>query len=265
MASGDQEVTLYTSVGSYWSQMVRLALAEKDVAHKTVEVDIMNYKHYDPEYVAINPACEVPALSHKGKNICGSQEIIDYVDQLKGLKKHDEAEKLRQKLVKLPIPEITIGVARHARNIEEVQGAKEIENILSALFERQATLKERLAKYPKLSSAYHGKLKQVMDFEGRVKTVKEVRKYLGDISSFLDKVIEPMLAKGTGGDWLFGSDFTNADIVLAALLARISFLGLAEYYWGGETDKRPNVKAYFNRLCDRSSFKQECVITVPKP
>lgn len=61
---------------------MRLAAVEKGIPFTRVNVDIVKGDNYKPDYLQINPNCEVPALTHKGRTVAGSQEIIDYLDQI---------------------------------------------------------------------------------------------------------------------------------------------------------------------------------------
>ncbi len=55
-------ITLYDCVTAPSPRRARILLAEKSVAHDTVQVDLRNGEHLGAAYLAVNPQCTVPAL-----------------------------------------------------------------------------------------------------------------------------------------------------------------------------------------------------------
>jgi glutathione S-transferase len=72
---------LYHHAMSNCSQKVRLCLEEKGLEWSSHYVDLMRNEHFTPEYVAINPKAQVPALVHDGVVVIESSDIIDYLDR----------------------------------------------------------------------------------------------------------------------------------------------------------------------------------------
>jgi len=261
------EVVIYHYYSSYWSQMVRLAAVEKGIAFRKVDIDIKKGENYSPEYLRINPACEVPAITHRGKTISGSQDIIDYFDTITTTKEKPgnadqaEIEEFRKKCVALPIAEITIGVAVHPNLWDGAQIPEQIRESFSKRINRVVILEANIVKYPELACAYRDKLERVIQSEGRAKNLQTVYALLTDLEAYLDGVNSVLRkqAEKTGSDdhWLFGKDFTNADIALATLLARMDLLGFAGRLW--DQSERCYLAEYYRRLKLRASFKQECV------
>lgn len=60
--------------------------------------------------------------------------------------------------------------------------------------------------------------------------------------------------------WLCSEEFTIADISLGILLHRLYSLGFENLFWAN--DKRPLIEKYFERLCERESFKKSLPNTI---
>lgn len=57
-----------------------MALLEKGVPHTLEFIDITCGENYEPWFVKLNPACEVPVLRDGTRIVSGSQKIIDYLE-----------------------------------------------------------------------------------------------------------------------------------------------------------------------------------------
>ncbi len=81
----DSEYVLYHYDESLCSQMVRLALEEKELDWTSRPVSLSELErdadHLKDEYLAINPKALVPTLVHNGKAVFDSWTIIDYLDK----------------------------------------------------------------------------------------------------------------------------------------------------------------------------------------
>jgi glutathione S-transferase len=76
----DPRITLYDDPHSPHGRRIRILLAEKGLPWKTVRVDMARMAHKAPEFLAINPNGELPALRHGDRLICDSQLIAEYLD-----------------------------------------------------------------------------------------------------------------------------------------------------------------------------------------
>ncbi|OQV17248.1 putative Ganglioside-induced differentiation-associated protein 1 [Hypsibius exemplaris] len=262
------KVVIYQYYSSYWSQMVRLACVEKGIPFTKVEIDLVKGENYNPDYLRINPACEVPALAHNGKIIDGSQPIIDYLDQISVHDKpqgqrQEEIEAFRRECCQLPMAEITVGVVLNPTLLEGAKVPEKTMENFSKRVNRRAVLEENIVKYPELADAYRAKLERVIATEVQVANVATIYDLLKNLERYLDNVdglLRINAAENRGKDsyeWLFGKDFTNADIALAILLARLDLLGLAGRLW--DVTDRIYLADYYRRLKERPSFRQECV------
>ena len=76
----DPEITLYDYPQSPHARRIRILLSEKGLLWKTVRVDMGRMAHKAPDYLAINPNGELPALRHGDRLIYDSQLIAEYLD-----------------------------------------------------------------------------------------------------------------------------------------------------------------------------------------
>ena len=53
---------LYDNPFSTNAQKVRLVMAEKDVAYESIILDLQAGGQFDPDFMRLNPAAQVPAL-----------------------------------------------------------------------------------------------------------------------------------------------------------------------------------------------------------
>jgi glutathione S-transferase len=67
---------------STYVRSVRLALAEKGIAHQLVEVDILSGAHKQPPYSNRQPFGKVPAFEHDGNAFYETSAILRYIDEV---------------------------------------------------------------------------------------------------------------------------------------------------------------------------------------
>ena len=74
---------LYTGRGPN-PRAARIALAEKGIAHETVEIDIVKNESRTGDYVErVNPAGTIPALeTDDGQIVCEVTAIVEYLDEI---------------------------------------------------------------------------------------------------------------------------------------------------------------------------------------
>lgn len=58
-----------------------LTLAEKGVAFESHYLDMLAFDQHKPDYLAVNPAGTIPAMTHAGRVFTESTAIMEYVDQ----------------------------------------------------------------------------------------------------------------------------------------------------------------------------------------
>lgn len=65
---------------STFSQRVRIALLEKQIAAELVEVDLFSRAQHHPEYLSKNPYARVPAIEENGLVLYESTAILEYLE-----------------------------------------------------------------------------------------------------------------------------------------------------------------------------------------
>ncbi|MBW6493171.1 MAG: glutathione S-transferase family protein [Burkholderiaceae bacterium] len=74
-------ITLYDCASAPSPRRARILLAEKGVAHATVNVDLSKGEQLGADYRAINPLCTVPALRlEDGSVLCDNAAIAAYLE-----------------------------------------------------------------------------------------------------------------------------------------------------------------------------------------
>jgi glutathione S-transferase len=74
-------ITLYDCATAPSPRRARILLAEKGIAHETVQVDLRNGEQLGEAYRAINPQCTVPALrTHEGALLTDNAAITAYLE-----------------------------------------------------------------------------------------------------------------------------------------------------------------------------------------
>jgi glutathione S-transferase len=76
----DAEITLYDHPQSPHARRIRILLSEKGLPWESVRVDMARMAHKAPDFLAINPSGELPALQHGDRLIHDSQLIAEYLD-----------------------------------------------------------------------------------------------------------------------------------------------------------------------------------------
>ncbi|WP_029527810.1 glutathione S-transferase family protein [Polaromonas glacialis] len=92
-------ITLYDCASAPSPRRARIFLAEKGVAHETVQVDLRNSEQLSSAYQNINPQCTVPALrTEEGTVLTDNAAITAYLEAryteppLLGTTPHEKAE-----------------------------------------------------------------------------------------------------------------------------------------------------------------------------
>ena len=75
-----QPITLYDDVHSPHARRIRILLREKSLRWQTIEVPLHRLAHKAPEFLAVNPNGEIPALRHGDRVLYDSALIAEYLD-----------------------------------------------------------------------------------------------------------------------------------------------------------------------------------------
>lgn len=85
----DPRITLYDYPHSPHGRRIRILLSEKALPWKTVRIEMDRMAHKAPDYLAVNPNGELPALRDGDRLIYDSQVIAEYLDaSYQGTKLH---------------------------------------------------------------------------------------------------------------------------------------------------------------------------------
>lgn len=231
-------LTLYAAPMSSATPVV-CALAELDVPHELVMLDLAAGDQKKPEYLALNPNGVVPTLVHDGTPIIESSVIVQYLDDA--------------------FPEVPLSPADPLGLAEMRAWLAFVDQVPTPavrypsfqygglLLKFQAMSAEEFAastrKRP-LKAAFYEKMGQ-NGFSN-----EEIEGALGDVGKTARRM-DGMLEKH-GGPWLLGEQLTLADICVAPLLDRMEDLGFA-YLWDQEF---PRVGDWLARIQQRPAYRE---------
>lgn len=236
-------VTLYHFGNSVCSEKARLALNEKGVTDwLSREIDLFKGDQFDPEYLKLNPKAVVPTLVDDDKVLVESTLIAEYIDDRfdgPALKPADPFARAQMRL--------------YSKAVDE--GVHQAIGVISF----SAMFMDRLRKMSMAELNAH--LAKVIDLERRdrytaihAQGAKAPHVYRGVAN--LEKLFQKTEnALADGRSWLFGDQFTLAEINLAPYLARLEYVDVLNVW----LEQRPLSTAWFERIKARKSFQDEIV------
>ncbi|CAO3647424.1 unnamed protein product [Mucor fragilis] len=253
-------LTLYTFKLSLWAGVPRLAVNELDIPNvKQVEVDLSKAENFSPEYLKINPNHTVPALEidQDGKKsyLDDTKSVVEYLDKLAGNKLSLPEKKAEiDEFLKHMHEEGDVGnpLFFTSGNQQELEAKQDIvppflegrikgwETYLKQAPEHEALYKKNIEETKGLLNYYKS---------GKPEEMFALNKKLWEAGQeFLNRA-EELLKKN--GDYLFGT-YSVADVHFTAYLFRDLLVRKPEQVF----ENRPNLKAYYERLQARPSFKK---------
>lgn len=239
-------VTLYHIGPSLFSQIVRLALAEKHVEYVSRVVDIgPRMENYEPWYARLNPRMVVPTLevAEPGGTVVvtDAMRIIVWIDDnLHGppLLPADrdaraEVEAWLTKLDGLRVRELFYGtlpgpLGRFAP---------------TAVGKRLAVLERHRERNPELAAVYAERIADVRAWRAAIVDREQVHA----IQAELDGLLAELEAALREHEYLVGDRYTLADVVWTVMLARLRMLRR----WSA---LGPSTRDYYLRMRTRPSF-----------
>lgn len=227
---------LYHHNISVCAQKVRLALAEKGLAWKSREVDLVRGEQLAPAYLKVNPKGVVPALVHDGAAIVESTVILEYLDDAfpaPALRPAAPVARARMRVwAKVPDDGLHAACGTVSFATAFADQLKQIHGL--------PALQARLAKLPDRARAE----RQRLLFERGL-----AAPFVGDAVRLYDKVLADMEKSMAQGPWLAGEGFSLADCALAPYVLRLDRLGLAAM-WAD----RPRLADWYRRLQSRPGW-----------
>ena len=242
-------ITLYHANWSFCSQMVRVALLEKDFSFNKCHIKLCDQypegENIDKDYLAINPLGTVPAIKIDENIICGSEEIIYQLDKIDSNNTHslypnniDEAE-IRKWASDTTITD-GVEFASTLGTIMPVFSSPLLQYMIKQL--PFSSIMKILLRHPRKDrkmifiAMYFGNPSKKIPFLGIKNYVDEILK--------LEKLF-------SDGRTFFYDTFSHVDINLMCVFNRLTDLGLEKTV----SYKTPFIYKYWNNLKSRKSYE----------
>ena len=242
-------ITLYHANWSFCSQMVRVALLEKDFSFNKCHIKLCDQypegENIDKDYLAINPLGTVPAIKIDENIICGSEEIIYQLDKIDSNNTHslypnniDEAE-IRKWASDTTITD-GVEFASTLGTIMPVFSSPLLQYMIKQL--PFSSIMKILLRHPRKDrkmifiAMYFGNPSKKIPFLGIKNYVDEILK--------LEKLF-------SDGRTFFYDTFSHVDINLMCVFNRLTDLSLEKTV----SYKTPFIYKYWNNLKSRKSYK----------
>lgn len=228
-------IVLHHSPFSTCSQKVRLALAEKQVAWSSREIDFTRQEHLSSEYLRLNPNGVVPTLVHDGTPIVDSSVICEYLDEV-----------FPQPPLAPADPRARATMRSWMRYLEEVPTAAIRVPSFNKLFAAhlatmpRAEFEAMTAKMPIRKQFYRQMGPAGFDQRVYDESIEKLCRTLHRVNEAL-----------SAGPWLGGYAYSIADIVLTPIVIRMADLELSSMW-----KELPNVSAWLTRVQARDSFQK---------
>lgn len=279
---------LFHAGASVCSHKVRMVLAEKDIAYMSHDLNLPGEArgvpdNYRPSYVRLRllgrngaplvagytgqssvategfDPCVVPTLvdHREGVVITDSRRICLYLDEQSEPSTSLAPLALMEGILDASdIVDQTPHVAMlYGGNPDKdrrpgliARGLKGIQDVKVSILQAQM---EKVLGEPEMVEAYRAKIAKEEASKSIVRDPKKMRAIMPKFDVALD-AFQLMLSK-SGGPWIFGKNFTLADVMWSVSLYRMKWLGIADL-WEGKPDRR-DIAAYADRAFARPSFK----------
>ncbi len=242
-------ITLYHANWSFCSQMVRVALLEKDFSFNKCHIKLCDQypegENIGKDFLAINPLGTVPAIKIDENIVCGSEEIIYQLDKIDSNNTHslypdniDEAE-IRKWASDTTITD-GVEFASTLGTIMPVFSSPLLQYMIKQL--PFSSIMKILLRHPRKDrkmifiAMYFGNPSKKIPFMGIKNYVDEILK--------LEKLF-------SDGRTFFYETFSHVDINLMCVFNRLTDLGLEKTV----SYKTPFIFKYWNNLKSRKSYK----------
>jgi len=242
-------ITLYHANWSFCSQMVRVALLEKDFSFNKCHIKLCDQypegENIDKDFLAINPLGTVPAIKIDENIVCGSEEIIYQLDKIDSDNTHslypnniDESE-IRKWASDTTITD-GVEFASTLGTIMPVFSSPLLQYMIKQL--PFSSIMKILLRHPRKDrkmifiAMYFGNPSKKIPFLGIKNYVDEILK--------LEKLF-------SDGRTFFYDTFSHVDINLMCVFNRLTDLGLEKTV----SYKTPFIFKYWNNLKSRKSYK----------
>lgn len=229
-------LTLYNFAESTCSQKVKICLAEKGLDFEDRKVDFRKGEHLSDDYLSINPNGVVPTLVHNGIPIIESTVIVEYLDEVfpdPPLSFADPVMRARLRawlhyIDEVPTPSIRIpSINKTVLDAFRGMSAEAFEEYLDRTPLRRDFFKLMGQNgFPRA------------EYDAALERLRSCAKRMTNTLS------------ENGGPYLFGEQFTLADICLIPTFDRLVDLELTEV-WQRDL---PRIDVWFRACAERPSF-----------
>jgi glutathione S-transferase len=244
--------TLYHHGSSVCAAMVRMAMAEKELAWDGVYIDILAGEQFKPDYVKINPKSVVPTLIHDDVIIPDSTVICEYLDHIApDISLHPENAYARAQVrywTKAvdedlhPACGAVTFVCSHRHTVMKNLGEEGTKEFLASTPEFSVTSDWKSQK--------DGFIRYGFEAPGATEKIKLYDSYLSKMEQALN-----------GSDWLVNNEFTIADVAMTPYVNRLDMMNMSGMW---EHGRLPRVTDWFARIKERPTFHKNLIEWVPE-
>jgi glutathione S-transferase len=211
-------------------------MTELGLEWDTERVDVGRMAHKAPEYLALNPAGEVPAIRHGERVLHDSQVIAEYLDGLYG----DPETRLFPRAA-WPLAQVRMWMALEAGTHKELRPLWWLHVVRPALIAEGLDAEHAAVAVPAgVHPSYVSWLRDVLAGTPRFDSSPELARRR--ILQKLD-VLERRLARA---EWLVGDGFTMADLAWFARCEMLPGIGVVL-----EAPRHAGVLRWFERVAGR--------------
>ncbi len=254
-----QGVHLYHFSISFYSQLARLALEEKNVHWTSHPVLIAASEQYEPAYVRINPRCVVPTLVIDGRVTTDAFNICRVIDATFGgeslIPENPEEQKCMETFSTLFkgifVEALFYGTVPDFQRPLFLRFFGKMNH--NARVQFLNNLIEQHHDDPFLKEAYEKKLAILQFTENSMRSEEDMKELMTTIYAAMDK-IEHQLETGpfSKGGWLCSRTYSQTDLEWSVMLRRFEFVNLGKKLLA----TRPLTARYQKALFDRPAFKR---------
>jgi glutathione S-transferase len=230
---------LYQYGNSVCAQKVRITLAEKGVEWESREVDLFKSEQYKSEYLKLNPKGVVPTLVHEGRPINESTLICEYLDDIFPTPPLIPQEPYQRSQMRLWSKMVDEGLHDGAT---EISFSAMFRNKMKNMTEDERELRFRNIGDPRRRDRFKSTFDQGVESPFVLYAIVAYEKAFESLEETLTD----------GRDWIFGDQYTLADINLMPYVARLFYLDIVEVWIGA----RPHVCAWWERVQKLPSFRR---------
>lgn len=262
-------VHLYHYPMSACSQLVRVALAHKDIDYVSHYVSLGSFDQYSPQYVKINPRGLVPTLVIDGKVTTDSLNICTFLDSKFPNSKRNlvpSDEELKKRVMKdcreiddIKIFLITYGNCHYPKPDKRPFLLRQTtKGTTQNMLAHCQKLLEKNRDDPELKEFYQTRLSLSKNLNESIQSdVETVKQAVDEVSKKIDKLENDLSSSESfrgGHGFLYTSEPCLVDLMWSYVLNRFAYLGLRNRLW--EDGNHPNVEKYVHNLFAMPAFQK---------